>query len=208
MSNVSSDLITHGNTSRKEVALTFDVPRSAVGSASSLIQTLHARGVVSTWFLTGTWSQAHVALARLAVRDGNEIGNLTTDGTNLVVPQRSDMYICSAIAQGEAMVLTTAAKTTRPFFRPPSGAENDNVRKLAAQIGYRTVTWSINPRDDLSTTSRAEIVSRVLTSSSLKNGAIIHLHVNGANTAAALGDLITGLQRKGFRLVTLARLVS
>ena len=208
VSNVSSDLITHGNTSRKEVALTFDVPRSAVGSASSLIQTLHARGVVSTWFLTGTWSQAHVALARLAVRDGNEIGNLTTDGTNLVVPQRSDMYICSAIAQGEALVLTTAAKTTRPFFRPPSGAENDNVRKLAAQIGYRTVTWSINPRDDLSTTSRAEIVSRVLTSSSLKNGAIIHLHVNGANTAAALGDLITGLQRKGFRLVTLARLVS
>ena len=27
VSNVSSDLITHGNTSRKEVALTFDVPR-------------------------------------------------------------------------------------------------------------------------------------------------------------------------------------
>jgi peptidoglycan/xylan/chitin deacetylase (PgdA/CDA1 family) len=205
---VSSDLITHGNTTRKEVALTFDVPHSAAGDASSIIQTLHARGVVSSWFLTGTWSQAHVALARLAVRDGNELGNLTSDGTNLVVPQRSDMFICSAIAQGEAMILSTAGKTARPFFRPPGGAENANVRSLAAKIGYRTVTWSVNPRDDLSTTSRAEIVSRVLTSSSLKNGAIILLHVNGANTAAALGDLITGLQRKGFRLVTLARLAS
>jgi peptidoglycan/xylan/chitin deacetylase (PgdA/CDA1 family) len=205
---VSSDLLTHGNTARKEVALTFDVPRSAVGGASSIIQTLHSRGVVSTWFLSGTWSQDHTALARLAVKDGNEIGNLTVDESNLVVPQRSDMYICSAIAQGESMILTTAAKTTRPFFRPPGGAENDNVRSLAAKIGYRTVTWSVNPRDDLPTTTRAQIVSRVLTSSSLKNGAIILLHVNGANTAAAIGDLITGLQRKGFRLVTLARLTS
>jgi peptidoglycan/xylan/chitin deacetylase (PgdA/CDA1 family) len=208
VSDVSTDLITHGNTSRKEVALTFDTPRSAAGSASNLIQTLHARGVVSTWFLTGTWAQAHPALARLAVKDGNELGNFTVDGTNLVVPQRSDMYICSAIAQGETMILTAAGKTARPFFRPPGGVENDNVRKLAAQIGYRSVTWSINPRDDLTTTSRAEIVSRVLTSSSLNNGAIILLHVNGANTAAALGDLITGLQRKGFKLVTLERLTS
>jgi peptidoglycan/xylan/chitin deacetylase (PgdA/CDA1 family) len=205
---VSSDLLTHGNTARKEVALTFDVPRTAVGSASSLIQTLRARGVVSTWFLTGIWAQAHPALARLAVNGGNELGDLTLDGTNLVVPQRSDMYICSAIAQGETMILSAAGKTARPYFRPPGGAENDNVRKLAAQIGYRAVTWSVNPRDDLSTTSRAEIVSRVLTSAQLKNGAIILLHVNGANTAAALGDLITGLQRKGFRLVTLARLTS
>jgi peptidoglycan/xylan/chitin deacetylase (PgdA/CDA1 family) len=190
------------------VALTFDTPQSAAGSASSLIQTLHSRSVVSTWFTTGTWAQAHPALARLAVKDGNELGNLTTDGTNLVTPQRSDMYICSAIAQGETMILSAAGKTARPFFRPPGGAENENVRKLAAQIGYRTVTWSVNPRDDLSTTSRAEIVSRVLTSSSLKNGAIILLHVNGANTAAALGDLITGLKAKGFKLVTLARLTS
>jgi peptidoglycan/xylan/chitin deacetylase (PgdA/CDA1 family) len=208
VSTVSSDLLTHGNTARKEVALTFDVPRSAVGSAGSLIQTLRTRGVVSTWFLTGTWSQDHVALARLAVRDGNELGDLTVDATNLVAPQRSDMFICSAIAQGEAMVLSTAGKTTRPFFRPPGGLQNDNVRKLAAQIGYRTVTWSINPRDDLSATTRAQIVSRVLTSAELKNGAIILLHVNGANTAAALGDLITGLQRRGFKLVTLARLTS
>jgi peptidoglycan/xylan/chitin deacetylase (PgdA/CDA1 family) len=208
VSSDSSDLITHGSTARKEVALTFDTPQSAAGSASSLIQTLHSRGVVSTWFLTGTWAQAHPALARLAVKDGNELGNLTVDGTNLVVPQRSDMFICSAIAQGETMILSAAGKTARPFFRPPGGVENDNVRKLAAQIGYRTVTWSINPHDELTTTSRAEIVSRVLTSSSLKNGAIILLHVNGPNTAAALGDLITGLKAKGFRLVTLVRLTS
>jgi peptidoglycan/xylan/chitin deacetylase (PgdA/CDA1 family) len=204
----SSDLITHGNTSRKQVALTFDTPRTAVGGASSLIQTLHTRNVVSTWFLTGIWSQAHPALARLAVKDGNELGNLTVDDANLVTPQRSDAFICSEIVQAETIILGKAGKTTRPFFRPPGGLSNDNVRSLAAKIGYRTVTWSINPRDDLSTTTRAQIVSRVLTSAELKNGAIILLHVDGANTPAALGDLITGLHQRGFTLVTLARLMS
>jgi peptidoglycan/xylan/chitin deacetylase (PgdA/CDA1 family) len=81
------------------------------------------------------------------------------------------------------------------------------MRSLAANLGYHTVYWSIDPRDWDSTTTAQDIFNRVLNSSALKPGAIILMHVNSPNEQYALDSVIIGLEQPGYSIVPLSQLL-
>jgi peptidoglycan/xylan/chitin deacetylase (PgdA/CDA1 family) len=78
---------------------------------------------------------------------------------------------------------------------------------FARRLGYRTIYWSIDPRDLDPATTQQDILTRVFTSVNLKPGAIILLYAGGPNTPAALGSLIAGLQQRGYAIVPLSALM-
>lgn len=82
------------------------------------------------------------------------------------------------------------------------------MRTLAARLGYRTIYWSIDPRDWDPTTTVQDILNRVLNSSRLRSGAIILMHVNSPHEAQALPGVIAGLEQKGYSIVPLSQLLS
>jgi peptidoglycan-N-acetylglucosamine deacetylase len=189
------------------VSLTFDSDGGDVGHAIAYLDILHARGIHATFFLTGDFAAAHPDVVRRILADGNELGNHTVDHPNLISPPRSDSFICSELARADQEIIAAGGHTSRPFFRPPGGNYNDQVRYLAAGLGYRTVYWSIDPRDWDPTVTAEDILDRVLNGPGLKPGAIILMHVNSPNEQYALDGVITGLEDRGYSIVPLSQLL-
>jgi peptidoglycan/xylan/chitin deacetylase (PgdA/CDA1 family) len=200
-------VIRTGATSRREVSLTFDSDGGSAGNAALYLDILREFGIHTTWFLTGDFSRTNPALVQRIHDDGHDIGNHTLGHPNLISPVRSDSVVCSELTQADRIISGITGQTTRPYFRPPFGAYNDQTRALAARLGYRTITWSIDPQDWSTTTTAQDIENRVLNSPSLKPGAIILMHVNSPHEAEALETVILGLEQQGYAIVPLSRLL-
>lgn len=209
MQPVSSAVIFYGNTSGRRVSLTFDSDGGAPGNASAYLDILRAHGLHAAWFVTGDFAQANPGIVQRVVADGHDLGNHTVDHPDLISPPRSDAFICWELTRADQLISAAVGGgiSTRPFFRPPYGDYNDQVRELAAHLGYRTIYWSIDPRDWDSTTTAQDIVNRVLDSPNLKPGAIILMHVNSPHEAQALPTVIAGLEQKGYTIVPLSQLL-
>jgi peptidoglycan/xylan/chitin deacetylase (PgdA/CDA1 family) len=203
---VSTSVIYSGAGSKRQVSLTFDSDGGSAGNAYAYLDILSAHGIHATWFLTGDFAQANPDIVRRIRDDGHNIGNHTVDHPELIAPPRSDSFICSQLVGADHMIANITDRTTRPFFRPPYGDFNTQIRTLAAGLGYRTIYWSIDPRDWDPNTTTQNILNRVLNSSSLKPGAIILMHVNSPNERYALNGVIDGLLQRDYAIVPLSQL--
>lgn len=204
---VSATQIYTGSSSRRWVSLTFDSDGGSAGNAAAYLNILKAHDIRATWFLTGAFAQANPSLVRQIRDAGHDIGNHTFDHPNLVSPPRDNAFICTELVRADQSISWITDNTTRPYFRPPFGAYDYQVRTLAAQLGYRTILWSIDPRDWDSANTAQDIQNSIFNSTALKPGAIILMHVNSAHEAEALDGVITGLEERGYAIVPLSQLL-
>lgn len=196
---VSSTEITIGNTSKKQVALTFDAGGD-VAPSSTILGILKNRGVHASWFFTGVWAQQNPALVREVANAGFDIGNHTMTHPDLTTV--AGVEECKQLDQANTVISSLAGRsTTRPYFRPPYGSRNDQIRQAAATLGYRTVIWTIDTLDWQTDSTPARILQII--SDNLTPGAIILMHAGSASEAQALDSVIPFLQGKGYQLVTL-----
>lgn len=205
---VSPQVIYYGNTGKRQVSLTFDSDGGSPTNADQYLNILQSRHIYATFFLTGDFANAHPDVLRRILSDGNELGNHTMDHPDLIHPLRSNAFVCAELMQAENAIVAAGGHTSRPFFRPPYGNYNDQVRELAAGLGYRTVYWSIDPRDWDPATTTQDIINRVLNAPGLRPGAIILMHVNSPNERYALNSVITGLEQRGYAIVPLSQLLA
>ena len=70
-------------------------------------------------------------------------------------------------------------------------------------MGYTSILWNIDTLDWKS--AKEHILNEALTKA--QNGAIILMHLGKAETAKALPEIIDGLRKKGFELVTISTLL-
>jgi peptidoglycan/xylan/chitin deacetylase (PgdA/CDA1 family) len=84
------------------------------------------------------------------------------------------------------------------------------VRRIAAQLGYRPIYWTVDSGDWTSEATADGVYTRVLTQ--VVNGAIIVLHFDSPttarSTAMALPRLIDDLRAGGFNLMTVTELLN
>ena len=93
------------------------------------------------------------------------------------------------------------------LFAPPYGAYNRKTLKVLRRLKLLMVLWSTDTRDYLRPGVKA-IVKRALRGA--KPGAIILLHDGGgdrAQTVQALPAIVRGLRNRGYRLVTVPRMM-
>lgn len=199
---VSSVEIDQGNTSRQQIALTFDAggPATPTAQILDILAKYHLR---VTWFVTGQWAQDNPSLLRGVAADGHEIGNHTMTHPDLTTV--SDVQVCQELTLADQVISGITGHTTRPYFRPPYGARNAQVRSLAANLGYRTVYWTIDTIDWREDATPQSITDKVM--NHLSNGVIVLMHAGSAVEAQTLDGLIANIQQKGYQIVTLTQLL-
>lgn len=99
-----------------------------------------------------------------------------------------------------ATAITRATGRYPQLVRPPYGAHNERVR---AAIKAPVVMWSVDTRDWADRDARV-VTSRVL--ANVRPGSIVLMHDIHRSTADAAPAIITGLRKKGYRLVTVSEL--
>ncbi len=198
-------VITHGNPELPEVALTFDDGPSQF--TIQVLAILQQFGVKATFFSIGQNIATYPAYLLQGIEGENAVENHTFTHPHLITLSYSAIY--QELSETQNAIFH--ATGTRPtLFRPPYGEYNANVLATAGQLGLTILTWSASAEDwENPQPSASVIASRIL--SAAENGAIFLLHEGGgnrANTVAALPVIITGLQSRGLRLVTIPQMLA
>lgn len=199
-------------TASKVVALTFDAGANAAG-LPSIESALRARNVRATFFLTGTWVRDFPTQANQIIQDGFLAGNHSV--THPYFTQLTDAQVSAEVQGAQQAILRANGADTRPLFRFPFGDVNSRVLADVNALGYVAVRWTV---DSLGWegTSGGQTVQSVTTRvlAAAQPGEIVLMHLGSNPTdgstldAAALPGIISGLQARGYRFVTLQALTA
>lgn len=183
------------------VALTFD-DGPAPGWTERYLKVLAAMDTRATFFMVGSRAAANAALVQAVLAGHNEVASHSWVHANLGKVSRE-----AARDDLNQAATTLAGITGQPvkYFRPPYGAMGPNLLAAAGDLGERTVTWSVDPRD-WSNPGPPAVIKRVL--ANVHDGSIILLHEAHPGTLAALPELIKDLRERGYELVTVSELIA
>lgn len=204
--------VSHGWRDGHEVALTFDTGGQP-DPTIDIVTWLTDHGVHATIFPTGK-STADTAVGQLAVGragarpDLFDIGNHSWDHPTFT--DLSAAAIADQLRRTETAIAERGGTTTKPWFRPPFGTWDEDVRKAVGEAGWAyLVMWDIDTMDWQPTAdggpTALDIETRVL--SQVQGGSIVLMHLGGYNTLEAMPAVVEGLRAKGLKPVTLTELL-
>lgn len=188
--------------SQPAVALTFD-DGGNTAQVNALLAVLKANNVKSTFFLLGNWIEANPRLVKLILADGHEIANHSYSHPQFTRLPKSETE--TEIQACEAALTQSAGQSMKRYFRPPYGDFNNMTSTVLQDKGYQAmVIWSVDSRDwtGASSIQMQENIMRNVT-----NGSIVLFHLHGANTVAALGQIIPQLREQGYQCVTISEML-
>lgn len=144
-----------------------------------------------SFFLPGTWVEHHATRARLIKRGGHLLGNRGYG--KALFTSLDDDALRSSIARAEDALRSVGANGT-PYLRPPKGARDLRVLRVAGSMGYRSVRWTQHPEGGLAKKIAYKVVSRV------QPGSIITLDVWRESHRKALPKIIDRLRKRNYNL--------
>lgn len=199
--------VVRGPRGKSEIALTFDAGAEAE-CFEDLIGALQSAKVHSTFFVTGNWAQKNRDCAAAITKHGHEVGNHTWNHPNLT--QQPDAIVREEISRAEVILNELTGQSPRPLWRAPYGERDDRVLRIASALGYRSIYWTLDSLDGVEPVKAPQfLIDRITRKSDQElDGAIILMHVGVKATAEALPAIIANLQARGFRLVTISKLLA
>lgn len=201
----SGVVLSRATTSEKVVALTFDDgPDPAY--TPRVLEILHRYSIHATFFEEGRMIEHYPQLARTVFAQGNVIGNHTFTHPYLtrLSPQaiHHEIDACDRILAADVGISTT-------LFRSPRGDWNPAVYREVQHDHDHLILWTVALEHHDAPTPQA-MAQRVL--DRVQPGAIILMHDSGSvpreTTVQALPILIEGLQKRGYRCVTVPELLN
>jgi peptidoglycan/xylan/chitin deacetylase (PgdA/CDA1 family) len=189
-----------GGSSGRYVALTFDDGPGAYTSRTLAL--LGKRHLRATFFLIGSNIPARPSLARIELKDYAALGvhawaHKSLDHLKQAKIRNQIVWTRNAIDRA------TGAQAR--LFRPPYGARNARVDKVARRLGMVEVLWSIDSGDSQGKNWR-QVGREVLRN--IQPGSIVLMHDNRGQTIRALHRLILpGLAKRGLIPVTVPELL-
>jgi len=188
-------------TAQKVVALTFDDGPLDI-TTPKILKILKEKQAKATFFVLGECAEKYPELIREEVAEGHEVGNHTFDHRRL--SNLSEPNVDEEIKKTEETLLEVAPKPT--LFRPPQGRLNKTTVRIARDLGYLIILWSVDPQD-WRYPPVGTIVNNVM--NNVRPGSIILLHDGKypSVTPEALYFIIDELQARGYKLVTVSELL-
>lgn len=200
-------IIKKGNEEEKVVALTFDDGPDK-DFTPQILDILKKYNIKATFFIVGENVKANTEIIKRENEEGHEIGNHTF--THINVDKRSYQEVQEEINKTQEAIKEVIGKEPQ-LFRPPYRAINKNVCDIIKNKNMNIVLWSnLDPRD-WSNPGVYNIINTITTK--VKNGNIILLHdynnlrTPKSQTIQALDTVISELQKKGYKFVTVSELI-
>ena len=193
-----------GNTNEKVLYLTFDAGYEN-GCTAKILDTLKEKQVPAAFFLVGNYIRRSPDLVRRMVAEGHTIGNHTMHHYDM--SRLSDKAAFSKeLTDLEALYKETVGQELPKFYRPPQGIYSEENLKMAQELGYKTLFWSlayVDWNNDAQPTREAAFAKLLPRT---HNGAVVLLHSTSKTNAEILGELIDKWKAMGYRFGTLEEL--
>ena len=193
-----------GDTAEKVLYLTFDAGYEN-GCTAKILDVLKAHNVPAAFFLVGNYMEKNADLVRRMAQEGHTVGNHTMhhpDMSKIADPAAFQ----KELADLEALYGQITGQQMPKYYRPPQGTYSEANLKMAKELGYKTVFWSLAYVDwnNDSQPTKEQAFSKLLPR--IHNGAVILLHSTSKTNAEILDELLTHYENDGYRFAPISEL--
>ena len=193
-----------GDVGEKVLYLTFDAGYEN-GCTAKILDTLKEKQVPASFFLVGNYIQRSPDLVRRMVAEGHTVGNHTMHHYDM--SKLSDKAAFSReLTDLEDLFREVTGKDLPKYYRPPQGIYSQENLKMAKELGYKTVFWSLayvdwmNDRQPTKEQAFSKLLPRT------HPGAVILLHSTSQTNAEILDELLTHWEQEGYTFGTVEEL--
>ena len=193
-----------GDTGQKVLYLTFDAGYEN-GNTAKILDILQKHQVPAAFFLVGNYIEKNADLVRRMAEEGHIVGNHTMHHYDM--SKLSDKASFSKeLTDLETLYRDTVGQDMPKYYRPPQGIYSEENLKMAKELGYKTVFWSLayvdwnNDSQPSPETAYSKLLPRT------HNGAVVLLHSTSKTNGEILDTLLTKWKEMGYRFGTLEEL--
>ena len=186
------------------IYLTFDAGYEN-GNVSKILDTLKAEGVSGAFFILDNLILRNEELVRRMRDEGHLVCNHTLRHRDMTKIRDKETFSRELGALADLYRERIGGEMAQ-YYRPPEGRFNEENLRMASELGYKTVFWSLAYADwdNANQPSREAAMKKILDNT--HNGAVILLHPTSATNAAILHELIGAWRQEGYRFGTLDEL--
>ena len=190
-----------GDPSRKVLYLTFDAGYEN-GCTGKILDVLQEQQVPAAFFLVGNYLEKNADLVRRMVEEGHIVGNHTMHHYDMSKLTTREAF-AKELQDLEQLFRETTGQELPKFYRPPQGIYSEENLKMARELGYKTVFWSLAYVDwnNNAQPSREEALAKLLPRT--HPGAVVLLHSTSKTNAEVLEELIEKWKAEGYTFGTL-----
>ena len=190
------DALYVGDANQKKIYITFDAGFEN-GNTERILDALKKHGVKATFFLVGNYFETQPKLVKRMAEEGHTIGNHTYSHPDM--SKIGDIQsFQTELQKNEALYRDVLGSEMPKLYRPPQGKFCEENLKMAQQLGYSTVFWSLAYvdwyTDDQPTPEQA--FSKLLPR--IHPGAVVLLHSTSSTNAEILAELLTKWEETGY----------
>jgi peptidoglycan-N-acetylglucosamine deacetylase len=184
------------------IAMTFDDGPSGK-LTPKLLDLLAAHHIKATFFVIGENIAEHPEIVAREAREGHEIANHSWSHPNLA--KMSDDGVRGQLRKTEDAI--RSAIDNRPtLLRPPYGSITARQKKwINQEFGYKIVLWDVDPLDWRRPGPNV-VCNRIVKST--RAGSIVLAHDIHPGTIEAMPCVLSQLEGKGFKFVTVSELIA
>lgn len=193
-----------GDSSEKNLYLTFDAGYEN-GYTAGILDVLKKHDVKAAFFLVGNYLKTSPELVKRMVSEGHTVGNHTYSHPDMSAISTEDAFR-EELSKLEDEYKSVTGKEMLKYYRPPQGKYSEANLKMAKELGYRTIFWSLAYVDwyesDQPTKEEAfnKLIPRV------HPGAIVLLHSTSKTNAEILDELLTKWEKMGYKFKSITEL--
>ena len=200
------DAVYLGDTSEKVIYLTFDAGYEN-GNTAKILDVLKDHNVPAAFFLVGNYIEKNADLVRRMVEEGHIVGNHTMHHPDMSRIENKEDFE-KELTGLEELFRQTTGKELPKYYRPPQGIYSEENLRMAQELGYRTVFWSLAYADwnnDAQPTAQ-QAFDKLLPR--IHNGAVVLLHSTSKTNGEILDELLTKWEDMGYSFGNLEELYS
>ena len=198
------DALYVGEANQKEIYITFDAGFEN-GNTERILDALKKHGVKATFFLVGNYFETQPELVKRMAggshTNGTGVGHIVANHTyhHPDMSKIGDIQsFQTELQKNEALYRDILGSEMPKLYRPPQGKFCEENLKMAQQLGYSTVFWSLAYvdwyTDDQPTPEQA--FSKLLPR--IHPGAVVLLHSTSSTNAEILDELLTKWEEMGY----------
>ncbi len=191
-----------GDTSRKEIAITFDDGPNP-DKTPALLDALDQVHAPATFFVVGSRAEAAPALVRRMTAMGDDVEDHSYTHPNMA--QTPTTMAETEILRASVVIRALSGRLPH-FFRPPGGNISPAVISLSHDYGQQVAYWTVDALHAEDIGSRQGLIDYVM--AHIHPGAIVLMHNGTDVTTAAVPGLVKAIRAKGYQLVTLSNMTA
>ncbi len=190
-----------GDTTKKVIYLTFDAGYEN-GCTEKILDILKKHQVPAAFFLVGNYMEKNADLVRRMASEGHTVGNHTMHHPDMSKISSMEAF-SKELKELEDLYRDTTGQEMPKYYRPPQGNYSEENLKMAKELGYKTVFWSlayVDWKNDAQPTREAAFAKLL---PRIHNGAVVLLHSTSETNAQILDELLIKGKELGYTFATL-----